>query len=136
MSLYTSAATASSTKSNQSQIVNEKNSNELVLLSPYLAQEENGADKWLWHWCVPCDELHRFKIEGANKTHEWDSNLTDPYLDKETNNVGGKKSRCHYMLHFGRIQYCSDSAHELAGQMTQIPLIPEEATSSVTGSTM
>ena len=55
-------------------------------------------------------------LTGARWT--FDGNLEAPTFSPSINVVG----QCHYFIKAGRIEYCSDSAHALAGQT--VPMVP------------
>lgn len=81
---------------------------------------ENQAPAWR-HWCPGCKANHVIYMDPRSQPngHFWrfDGNLEAPTFEPSINIVG----RCHYFIRGGRIEYCSDSAHELAGQTVELP---------------
>lgn len=105
------------------------------------------------HWCPGCNEAHHIAVDPplANGARwQFDGNLVAPtfspsvrissghYVDGQA----GKEcwctyearlgepapfhcSRCHYFIRAGRIEYCADSTHALAGQTVPLPDLPD-----------
>jgi hypothetical protein len=76
------------------------------------------------HWCPGCKARHIINIEkplpnGAKWT--WDGNVDAQTFSPSINIVG----RCHYFIRSGMIEFCGDSAHELAGKTVPLPDFPE-----------
>jgi hypothetical protein len=38
--------------------------------------------------------------------------------------TGGRKTLCHYFIRDGKIEFCGDCPHELAGQTVPLPDVP------------
>lgn len=80
------------------------------------------------HWCPGCapiagrSPLHAISVDTPNAMTgaRWtfDGNLDAPTFSPSINCVG----QCHYFIVGGRISYCADSAHALAGQT--VPMVP------------
>lgn len=80
------------------------------------------------HWCPGCKWMHVIPTDarGQANGHKWtfDGNMDAPTFSPSINVVG----QCHYFIRAGRIEYCSDSKHSLAGQIVDLPdLEPHEA---------
>lgn len=76
------------------------------------------------HWCPGCESLHGINVEKPNDWNavwSFDGNLESPTFSPSINLVG----RCHYFIRAGRIEFCGDSTHKLAGQTVPLPDIPE-----------
>ncbi len=86
------------------------------------------------HWCPACKQLHGYAVEqpfrngarwsfngdGACPTFSPSMNIArGPFPD-------GRIERCHYFVTDGRIAYCGDSTHTMAGQTVDLPDIPPE----------
>lgn len=92
------------------------------------------------HYCPGCDQAHAIwitepnPITGAKWT--WDGNVDRPtfspsihcFTEYETIYGiecklpdGQRKTLCHYFVKQGRIEYCGDSPHHLAGQTVDLP---------------
>lgn len=76
------------------------------------------------HFCPGCDEMHAIWV---NEPHpggarwSFDGNVDAPTFSPSVNIVG----QCHYFVRAGRIEYCGDSKHHLAGQSVPLPAIPD-----------
>lgn len=76
------------------------------------------------HWCQGCDQLHFINTEHPNHLGaiwQFDGNVERPTFSPSINIVG----QCHYFIRDGRIEYCGDSKHQLAGQTVELCDIPE-----------
>lgn len=92
------------------------------------------------HWCPGCEEMHVISDDWS-----FNGNLDQPTFypsikvtGKETIKENGQwiggwvrdaegnalDSCCHYFIVDGRIQFCSDSTHKLAGLTVPIPELP------------
>jgi hypothetical protein len=98
------------------------------ILSPKLREAQPPGDEdfghVLMHWCPGCNARHIINVEkplpnGAKWT--WDGNVDAPTFSPSINIVG----QCHYFIRNGMIEFCGDSAHELAGQTVPLPDFPE-----------
>jgi pyruvate/2-oxoacid:ferredoxin oxidoreductase beta subunit len=73
------------------------------------------------HWCPGCGMNHViYTVATAQPNgHFWrfNGNMEAPTFEPSINIVG----QCHYFVRGGRIEYCSDSRHALAGQTLELP---------------
>lgn len=73
------------------------------------------------HWCPGCKMNHVIYTDpGAQSNgHHWRFNgdAESPTFHPSINIVG----QCHYFVQTGRIEYCGDSKHALAGQTVDLP---------------
>lgn len=103
--------------------------------SPYLRR---GAGFWT-HWCPGCREPHAifdsWSFSGdVNRPHFSPSvaitGVKQTYDEKGDwewpRDADGKAipHRCHYHLWDGRLHFCADSNHALAGQVVDLPELP------------
>lgn len=75
-------------------------------------------------YCQGCEHVHVFWTAGQ-LTWDFDDNLTSPtfspsLLNTCDNHPDPKQRRCHLFLRAGRIEYCSDCTHDLAGQTVEM----------------
>lgn len=82
------------------------------------------------HWCPGCRWMHQIAVEQPFRNgHQWtfDGNAAAPtFIPSVHIRLGyGDPARpprvCHYFIRAGRIEFCSDSTHELAGQTVDLP---------------
>ena len=71
-------------------------------------------------WCPGCDHSHVFWTAG-NLVWSFDGNLEQPTFSPSLLNTcdphpDPKQRRCHLFLQAGKIVYCADCAHDLAGR--------------------
>ena len=88
-----------------------------------IKQVDMGGDlspSWR-HWCPGCRMNHVIYTDSRAQPngHKWtfDGNHEAPTFNPSINIVG----QCHYFIRAGRIEYCSDSRHALAGQTVDLP---------------
>jgi len=107
-------------------------------ISPVLRRVRNGHA----HWCPGCAEMHvipdswSFDGNAAVPTFTPSVKITGKMRVKENGIWTGGWVRdaagnlvdecCHYILTAGRIHYCADSTHALAGQTVELPALPAD----------
>lgn len=78
------------------------------------------ADAWR-HYCPGCEMNHVIYMDPRSQPngHHWRFNGDEqsPTFEPSINIVG----QCHYFIRAGRIEYCGDSKHALAGQTVPLP---------------
>ena len=78
------------------------------------------APSWR-HWCPGCQRMHVINTDPRAQAngHAWlfDNNLDEPTFSPSVNIVG----QCHYFVRRGRIIFCGDSRHALAGHTVELP---------------
>jgi len=103
-------------------------------LSPVLRRTNAGHA----HWCPACRCAHvvpfgwSFDGDAARPTFSPSVKITDvARRDTEEGwewgvDADGKPIpvTCHYILRAGRIEFCGDSSHELAGRTVDLPPLP------------
>lgn len=92
------------------------------------------AGKTLWHYCPGCEERHAITIEPSSDPAAppgpvWEYN-DDPECPTFTPSVRHSWNKdgskiCHYFITEGRIEFCADSTHALAGYTLDLPNFPE-----------
>jgi hypothetical protein len=75
------------------------------------------------HWCPGCKMNHVIYTDPRAQPngHHWrfNGNVEAPTFEPSVHIVG----RCHYFIRDGRIDYCGDSSHALAGQTVDLPTL-------------
>lgn len=72
--------------------------------------------------CPACGGRHRIQVgDGMEPRWTWNGDSDKPTFNPSVKceRLMGKDrtmNRCHFFVREGRIEYCSDSTHELAGQ--------------------
>lgn len=75
-----------------------------------------------WHWCPGCAMEHRIPERWT-----FNGNTAAPTFDpsvRHTWSYGAAdrpRKECHYFVRNGRIEFCGDSTHALAGQTVALP---------------
>ena len=100
-----------------------------IVLSARLIRRQWDSLVLHGHWCPGCDQLHWIAVEapfrnGAQWT--WDGNADAPTFAPSVNHGPNSKLQCHYFLKAGRIEFCGDSQHHLAGRTVDLPEIPPD----------
>jgi hypothetical protein len=100
-------------------------------VSPYLFRLSCGYQ----HWCPACKELHYIAVDrpltnGAKWSFDGDLELPtfSPSISIRTPGDAEDKAppwHCHYFLKSGKLQFLSDSTHELSGRTVLLPPLPQ-----------
>lgn len=85
------------------------------------------------HYCPGCDSSHHFVTESdGHPVWQFDGNLERPTFspsmriyDMAIEGRRPERTRCHYFLRDGQIQFLGDCAHALADQTVPLPDLPE-----------
>jgi hypothetical protein len=76
-----------------------------------------------WH-CPGCEGGHHVPVSGE-RAWGWNGSLESPTLTPSVlYNVGGANPTvpiCHSIITGGKIAFCGDSTHKLAGQTVDVP---------------
>lgn len=80
------------------------------------------AEGRYFHWCPGCEEMHplpdRWKFDG---------NLESPTFAPSFSH-SGPGGTCHYILAAGKLNFCPDCSHALAGKTVPLPDLPAGVT--------
>ncbi len=106
------------------------------ILSPKLVRRQYGDLTLHEHWCPGCNAMHQIAVETAFRNGaRWtrDGNAAAPTFSPSVNhtlrfapNSGRAAQVGHYFIRSGRIEFCGDSSHALAGQTVDLPDIPAD----------
>lgn len=100
------------------------------ILSPKLLRRHIQGELFFHeHWCPGCEVIHLIAVDqpfrnGAQWTY--DGNHDAPTFAPSINVGPGTKLQCHYFIRAGKIEFCGDSHHALAGKTVDLPDIPPE----------
>lgn len=99
------------------------------ILSPRLVVRRYGTRLYHEHWCPGCDQVHQIAVaqpfmNGARWS--FDGNASAPTFAPSINVWPGTGLQCHYFIRGGRIEFCGDCHHALAGQTVELPDLPAE----------
>jgi len=99
-------------------------------VSGVLRKAENGHS----HWCPGCEGMHVIP-----SSWDFDGNVDKPTFNpsvrityngpdagQERDYGRAPSACCHYFLHAGQLQFCSDSTHELSGKTVALPPLPHQ----------
>ena len=93
-------------------------------MSKFLSSKlANVGDGMLSHYCPGCKSIHLIAVhEPFENGAQWtfDGNAESPTFSPSINIVG----YCHYFIRAGKVEFCSDSKHHLAGQTVDLPDLP------------
>ena len=95
-----------------------------VQLRPWSTPDgESGV--MLYLWCPGCEDLHGVEVDTSRTTswawnHSFESATISPSIS-----CMGPKGICHSFVRDGRWEFLTDSYHALAGQMVDLPELPD-----------
>jgi len=98
-------------------------------VSPKLRRAVNGYV----HWCPGCEETHVVPdiwiFDGDLNRPTFTPSVKITYNGPDAGQArdGGRRAPqacCHYFLTAGRLKFCSDSSHALAGATVDLPDLP------------
>jgi hypothetical protein len=112
---------------------------EMEQVGPYLRRFFNDHNKrwYYYHLCPACDEPHQYTLLqdniGWTFNHDYQKPSFYPSMRRSSNIPRTPEERtnrveyttCHYFLIEGRIDYCTDSPHHLAGKSVPLPVWPK-----------
>jgi hypothetical protein len=76
-------------------------------------------------WCPGCEQHHLFAVRKEGRpSWTFDGNMQQPTFSPSLL-YPDKTPRCHLFLRNGKLEFCSDCEHELAGKTVDLPDIPE-----------
>ncbi len=84
-------------------------------------------DNKIWFWCPACDAGHVINIDQSkNPKWSWNQDREKPTITPSLDVKGPVNDlrfieRCHSIVTDGKIFYCGDSTHELAGKTVDLP---------------
>lgn len=87
-----------------------------------------ATDSYFW-FCQACQEMHPLP-DGWTFNGNIEKPTFTPSFRHEWNQHGGalglnpEHRRCHYIVTDGKVAYCSDSTHAMAGQTIDMPDLP------------
>lgn len=99
------------------------------------------SDNYMEHFCPGCRIHHQIAVYTPfpnGQSWTWNGDHVQPtfrpsihikvgpYVDDDTGETVAQYTSCHYFITTGLIQFCSDSAHSLAGTTVELPDLPEK----------
>lgn len=100
---------------------------------PKLYKVDNDFTTSYFFYCPGCKSAHPFQIKGKRgPTWTFDGNEQQPTFDPSLREfwtdptTKQEKTTCHLFLHGGRIQFLTDSPHELKGQTVDMVEFPAD----------
>lgn len=80
------------------------------------------VEDYVFH-CPGCGSGHRVRAKGPRPCWEWNGSMDQPTFRPSLLIRWGspKEHVCHSFITEGRIEFLSDSTHELAGRTVEIP---------------
>lgn len=86
---------------------------------------EGKSGQVLLYQCPGCKETHGADVNGSRNSltgasWTWNGSLTAPTLTPSVNVSPDGPRRCHHFVRDGRIEFCADSQHAMAGMTTDL----------------
>lgn len=78
----------------------------------------------LAHWCPACDRPHLLHMGHRDaRLLDWDHNTRVPTFSPDIKHVD-ERGVCHYFITDGKVEFCADCTHLLAGRVVDLPAYP------------
>lgn len=96
-------------------------------LRPYVYRKDEVEPAGFSFWCPGCEGFHGFRIRPHERFADepvwhFDGNLEAPTFSPSLRVRGsGGRTLCHLFVRDGKIEYCADSPHALAGKTVPLP---------------
>lgn len=88
-----------------------------------LYELNDGVKRLLLFYCPGCNYNHPYEVPKWN----WNGSMVNPtFTPSLLVNSFSPEHRCHLFITEGKIQYCSDCHHELAGKTVDMVEITED----------
>lgn len=68
-----------------------------------------------WHYCPGCDDRHIVQTRTDGSGWDFNGDLESPTFSPSIKHTLSGGRICHYYIRDGRIEYCDDCYHDLAG---------------------
>src|ERR1700674_3545649 len=91
-------------------------------LSSVLRSTEGGGHA---HWCPGCDKMHVIPKAWMFNGDVEKPTFSPSALHQWTWGPEMTEHRCHYFVTEGRIEFCGDSLHALAGKTVPLPKLAD-----------
>lgn len=100
----------------------------MIVLSKKIHVDQNNipnGDASYWFWCPGCNQGHKYVVGTGPSTVHWtfNGNMDKPSFAASLLQLCEK--RCHLFVTDGRIVYCADCWHPLAGQTVDMVELPQ-----------
>jgi len=82
----------------------------------------------LWFVCPGCGENHRIQFKGEGLCWQWNGDKEKPTFKPSVKyrwSKCGKGMICHFHVTDGKIKFCGDCTHEIAGKTVPLPTLEE-----------
>lgn len=79
----------------------------------------------LYFYCIACDNLHAPRVTGDGPLWTWNGDAESPTIAPSVRvrwDEGEQRIQkcCHFFVREGRIEFCGDCTHALAGQTIEM----------------
>lgn len=99
-----------------------------------MAKVKKKVVEYYSFYCPGCKHEHVYTIQPDGISWQFNGNMDSPTFspsllntmmvkNEKTDAYDVEKERCHLFVRDGKIVYCSDCKHELAGQTIELPEI-------------
>lgn len=76
-------------------------------------------------WCPGCNAHHAITVKDDGSGWQFNGDLVNPTVSPSIKVTTYDGQVCHSFIRGGRIEFCGDSTHGLAGKTVELPEIPE-----------
>lgn len=82
---------------------------------------------WIIPQCIGCGGIHYIRTQPEANQHTWSFNGNEekPTFSPSFKSMGA--ILCHFFIKDGKVEFCSDSSHIMAGKTVELLDIDEES---------
>lgn len=79
-------------------------------------------------FCPGCEEVHQIIAKPDPRGWKWNGSMKKPTFEPSylVHEVPNHSPRCHSFVRDGKIEFCNDCGHKLAGKTVDLPAWPYE----------
>lgn len=95
---------------------------------PALDDTKRLVEVQWYFWCPGCNELHNYttdRKEGLHPGWTFNGDMEKPTFSPSLL-YPSKAVRCHLFLKDGKLEFCGDCGHALAGKTVDLPDYPDD----------
>lgn len=82
---------------------------------------DSPSEKMLMFWCPGCKSPHKIRVGGKQPVWDWNGSIDKPSFSPSLLTEKDTPRQCHMVIKDGKIEFCHDCCHALAGTAVDLP---------------